>query len=50
VRADAGTFGRLHALQLRHRLETTQAFYRYLQQPAARDILRRYGLALPGEQ
>ncbi|MGH8628473.1 MAG: molybdate ABC transporter substrate-binding protein [Gammaproteobacteria bacterium] len=30
--------------------ETTQAFYRYLQQPAARDILRRYGLALPGEQ
>jgi molybdate transport system substrate-binding protein len=30
--------------------ETTQAFYRYLQQPAARDILRRYGLALPSEQ
>jgi molybdate transport system substrate-binding protein len=30
--------------------ETTQAFYRYLQQPAARDVLRRYGLALPGEQ
>ncbi|MGH8533184.1 MAG: substrate-binding domain-containing protein, partial [Gammaproteobacteria bacterium] len=30
--------------------ETTQAFYRYLQQPAAREILRRYGLALPGEQ
>ena len=30
--------------------ETTQAFYRYLQQPAARDILRRYGLARPGEQ
>lgn len=30
--------------------ETTQAFYRYLQQPAARDILRGYGLALPGEQ
>jgi molybdate transport system substrate-binding protein len=30
--------------------ETTQAFYRYMQQPATRDILRRYGLALPGEQ
>ncbi len=30
--------------------ETTQAFYWYLQQPAARDILRRYGLTLPGEQ
>ncbi|MGH6636621.1 MAG: molybdate ABC transporter substrate-binding protein [Gammaproteobacteria bacterium] len=30
--------------------ETTQAFYRYMQQPAARDILRRHGLALPGEQ
>ncbi len=30
--------------------ETTQAFYRYLQQPAALDILRRYGLALPSEQ
>jgi len=30
--------------------ETTQAFYRYLQQPTARDILRRYGLALPGER
>ncbi|MGH8656691.1 MAG: molybdate ABC transporter substrate-binding protein [Gammaproteobacteria bacterium] len=30
--------------------ETAQAFYRYLQQPAARDILRRHGLALPGKQ
>lgn len=30
--------------------ETAQAFYRYLQQPAARDILRRHGLALPAEQ
>lgn len=30
--------------------ETAQAFYRYLQQPAARDILRRYGFAVPGEQ
>jgi len=29
--------------------ETTQAFYRYLQQPAARAILRRHGLAVPGE-
>ncbi|MGH8656851.1 MAG: hypothetical protein ACREYE_33800 [Gammaproteobacteria bacterium] len=28
--------------------ETTKAFYRYLQQPAARDILRRHGLAVPG--
>jgi len=30
--------------------ETAQAFYRYMQQPAARDILRRYGFALPAEQ
>jgi molybdate transport system substrate-binding protein len=30
--------------------ETTQAFYRYLQQPDARHILRRHGLTLPGEQ
>ncbi|MGH8471536.1 MAG: molybdate ABC transporter substrate-binding protein [Gammaproteobacteria bacterium] len=30
--------------------EATKAFYRYLQQPAARDILRRHGLALPGKQ
>lgn len=28
---------------------TTEAFYRYLQQPAARTIMRRYGFALPGE-
>ena len=29
--------------------ETARAFYAYLQQPAARTVLRRYGFALPGE-
>ncbi len=29
--------------------ETAQAFYRYMQQPAARTIMKRYGFALPGE-
>ena len=28
---------------------TAQAFYAYLQQPAARAVLRRYGFTLPGE-
>jgi molybdate transport system substrate-binding protein len=28
---------------------TAQAFYRYLQAPAARSIMRRYGFVLPGE-
>ena len=27
---------------------TARAFYEYLQQPAARAVLRRYGFALPG--
>jgi len=30
--------------------ETAQAFYRYMQQPAARAIMKKYGFALPGEQ
>lgn len=30
--------------------ETAKAFFDYLQQPAARAILRRYGFVLPGEQ
>ena len=30
--------------------ETARLFYDYLQQPPARQILRRYGFALPGEQ
>jgi molybdate transport system substrate-binding protein len=29
--------------------ETAQAFYRYMQQPAARTIMKQYGFALPGE-
>lgn len=29
--------------------ETAQAFYRYVQTPPAREILRRYGFVLPGE-
>lgn len=29
--------------------ETAQAFYEYVQQPAARAIFRRYGFVLPGE-
>ena len=29
--------------------ETAQIFYRYLQQPAARKIMQKYGFALPGE-
>ena len=28
---------------------TARAFYAYLQQPAARAVLKRYGFALPGE-
>lgn len=30
--------------------ETAQAFYRYMQQPVARAIMKKYGFALPGEQ
>ena len=30
--------------------EAARAFYRYLQQPPAREIFRRYGFVLPGEQ
>lgn len=30
--------------------ETAQAFYRYVQQPPARAIFRRYGFVLPGEE
>lgn len=29
---------------------TTRAFYRYMQQPAARAIMKRYGFLLPGER
>jgi len=29
---------------------TARAFYRYVQQPPAREIFRRYGFVLPGEQ
>jgi molybdate transport system substrate-binding protein len=29
--------------------ETAHAFYRYMQQPAARGIMKQYGFALPGE-
>lgn len=29
--------------------ETAQVFYRYMQQPAARAIMKKYGFALPGE-
>ncbi len=30
--------------------ETARTFYRYVQQPAAREIFKRYGFVLPGEQ
>jgi len=30
--------------------ETTRAFYRYMQQPAARAIMKRYGFLLPAER
>lgn len=30
--------------------DTARAFYRYLQEPPARGVFRRYGFALPGEQ
>lgn len=30
--------------------ETAQTFYRYMQQSAAREIMKKYGFALPGEQ
>jgi molybdate transport system substrate-binding protein len=29
--------------------ETAQAFYRYVQTPAARAVFRKYGFVLPGE-
>lgn len=29
--------------------ESARAFYRFVQQPAARDVFKRYGFALPGE-
>ena len=28
---------------------TTERFYKYLQQPSAREILRRYGFAVPND-
>jgi molybdate transport system substrate-binding protein len=28
---------------------TAEAFYRYLQEPAARRVMRAYGFTLPGE-
>lgn len=30
--------------------ETARAFYRYVQQPPARDVFRRYGFVVPGER
>lgn len=30
--------------------ETTQAFYRYVQEPTARNIMRKYGFVLPNEE
>jgi len=30
--------------------ETTRAFYRYMQQPAARAVMKRYGFVLPAER
>ena len=35
---------------LKNATAPAEAFYRYVQSPPAREILRRYGFALPGEQ
>ena len=40
---------RQRAVLLRRAGDTARAFHRYLQQPPAREIFRRYGFALPGE-
>ena len=34
---------------MKHAGDTAQAFYRYLQSPAAREVFSRYGFTLPGE-
>ena len=34
---------------LKRASDTAQRFYRYLQQPAAREILRKFGFAVPGD-
>ena len=40
---------RQRAVLLRRSGETARAFHRFLQQPPAREIFRRYGFVLPGE-
>ena len=30
--------------------ETARAFYDYMQEPTARELLKRYGFVLPGEE
>jgi molybdate transport system substrate-binding protein len=40
---------RQRAVLLRRSGETARAFFRFLQQPSARAIFRRYGFVLPGE-
>ncbi len=35
---------------LRNAGPTAEAFYKYMQQPAARAVMRRYGFVLPGEE
>jgi len=49
IPADWHTPLRQRMVLLKRAGETAQAFYRYLQQPAARAVLRRYGFTLPGE-
>jgi molybdate transport system substrate-binding protein len=57
--ANAGTFALIPAnwhAPLRQRMvllkgadETARAFYRYMSEPAARAIMKRYGFVLPNE-
>ena len=57
--SDAGTYSLLPAtlhkpirqkmVVLKRGENSARGFYNYLQQPAARAVLRRYGFVLPGE-
>jgi len=40
---------RQHMALIKGAGETARAFYAFMQSPSARAIMRRYGLALPGE-
>lgn len=49
IPADWHTPLRQRMVLLKNAGETAQAFYFYMQQPTAREVMRRYGFLLPGE-